>query len=108
MICARKIHDEWNIFEGIHKNLIFIVLWFVIIGGQVIITQFGQRIFICCLDGLDGTQWGMAFGVGATSFIVNIVLKLLPDGCFPKIGQDSVDDRRKEAQKRKQEAALVN
>lgn len=55
MICARKIHDEWNIFEGIHKNLIFIILWFLIIGGQVVITQFGQRVFICCLDGLDGT-----------------------------------------------------
>lgn len=38
MLCARKIHDEWNIFEGIHKNLIFIVLWFVICGGQVVIT----------------------------------------------------------------------
>jgi fumarate reductase subunit C len=33
MICARKIHDEWNIFEGILKNPIFCILWFVIIGG---------------------------------------------------------------------------
>jgi Ca2+ transporting ATPase len=49
MICARKIHDEWNIFEGIHTNLIFIAIWFVIIGGQVIITTFGQRVFVCCL-----------------------------------------------------------
>lgn len=38
MIASRKIHDEWNIFEGILKNPIFIVLWFLIIGGQVIIT----------------------------------------------------------------------
>jgi Ca2+ transporting ATPase len=38
MICARKIHDEWNIFEGILKNPTFCVLWFVIIGGQVLIT----------------------------------------------------------------------
>lgn len=50
----------------------------------------------------------MAFGVGATSFIINIILKIVPDSFCPKIGQDSVDDMRKERQKRKQEAALVN
>ena len=38
MICCRKIHDEWNVFEGIHKNLIFCSLWVIIIGGQVLIT----------------------------------------------------------------------
>jgi Ca2+ transporting ATPase len=33
MICARKIHDELNIFEGITKNIIFMVLWWVILGS---------------------------------------------------------------------------
>jgi Ca2+-transporting ATPase len=94
MICARKIHDEWNIFEGIHTTIIFIVLWFIICGGQVIITQFGTYVFICCLDGLDGTQWGMAIGVGLTSFIINLFLMLIPDFFCPKLGLDSVDDRR--------------
>lgn len=105
MICARKIHDEWNIFEGIHKNLIFIVLWFLICGGQVIITQFGSYIMICCLEGLDGKQWGIALAVGFTSFIINIFLKLIPDFLCPKLGQDSVDDRRAEASRNKVEAA---
>lgn len=95
MITARKINDEWNIFEGIHTNVIFIVLWFVILGGQVIITMFGSRVFVCCLDGLDGVQWLMVFAVGFTSLIVNAFLKLVPDGACPKIGDDSVDDRRK-------------
>lgn len=104
MICARKIHDEWNIFEGILKNIIFIVIWFVIIGGQALITTFGSYIFQCCTDGLDGAQWGIAFGVGFTSFIINIILKVIPDWCCPKIGQDSVDDRRREAAKKKKEA----
>jgi len=38
MICARKVHDEFNIFEGITTNATFIILWFVVIGGQVLIT----------------------------------------------------------------------
>ena len=54
MICARKIFDEWNVFEGITKNLIFIGLWFLILGGQVLITQKGNLVFQCCPDGLDG------------------------------------------------------
>lgn len=86
MITARKIHDELNIFEGIQKNMIFIVLWFLICGGQVVITQYGGRVFVCCLDGLTPAQWGMAILVGLTSIFINFLLKFLPDGCCPKIG----------------------
>jgi Cation transporting ATPase, C-terminus len=53
MICCRKINDELNVFEGIHKNITFCILWFVIIGGQVLITQFGNLVFVCSPDGLD-------------------------------------------------------
>ena len=54
MIAARKIHDELNILEGILKNKIFMVLWVVIICGQVIICQFGSLVFVVSPDGLDG------------------------------------------------------
>ena len=103
MITARKIHDEWNIFEGVHKNIIFMAIWVLIVGGQVIITQFGQRVFVCCLDGLDGIQWLMAFCLGFSSIIVNVLLKLLPDDFCPKLGQDSVDARRIAAKKNPQQ-----
>lgn len=103
MLCARKIHDEWNIFEGIQKNIIFIVLWIVICAGQAIITTFGSYIFVCCFEGLNWQQWLIAIGVGMSSFIVNIILKLVPDWFCPKLGQDSVDDDRKEAAKKKRE-----
>jgi len=33
MIPARKIDDEWNIFEGICRNWIFLTIWVIIIGG---------------------------------------------------------------------------
>jgi Ca2+ transporting ATPase len=38
MFCCRKVHDEWNIFQDIQTNPTFILLWLVIIGGQVLIT----------------------------------------------------------------------
>jgi hypothetical protein len=97
MICCRKVHDEWNIFEDIHTNITFILLWLVIIGGQVLITSVGSHVFSCCPKGLDGKQWAIAFGIGLSTFIMNAILKLVPDWLFPKLGKDSVDDRRREA-----------
>jgi len=94
MICSRKINDEFNIFEGIFKNPIFITIWIVIIGGQILISTFGGRIFVVCLDGLDLTQWGMAFAVGATSFVINLILKFVPDWLCPQIGNDTVHEER--------------
>ena len=70
------------------------MIWFAIIGGQALITQFGSRVFVVSFYGLDGPQWGISISIGLTSFIVNAILKLIPDGCCPKIGKDSVDERR--------------
>jgi P-type Ca2+ transporter type 2B len=97
MICWRKVHDEWNVFADLHTNITFIILWLVIIGGQVLITSFGSHVFSCCPKGLDGTQWAIAFGIGLSTFIVNAALKVFPDWLFPKLGRDSVDDRRRSA-----------
>jgi hypothetical protein len=96
MICARKIHDELNVFQDIFRNPTFCILWIVIIGLQCLITSFGNLVFQTSPDGLNGWQWLISFGVGLTSFLVNILLKFLPDWCCPKLGADSVDDRRKE------------
>jgi hypothetical protein len=46
---------------------------------------------------LDGIQWAIAIAIGLTSFIVDAFVKLLPDWLFPKLGKDSVDDRRRAA-----------
>lgn len=38
MICARKIHDELWIFEGVHTNVMFMGVWVLILVLQVLIT----------------------------------------------------------------------
>lgn len=95
MICCRKIFDEWNFFDGLFTNFVFIGVWFVIIIGQVLITMFGSNVFVVSKYGLDGPQWGIAFAIGFSTIIINAILKLVPDWMVPKLGQDSVDDRRK-------------
>ena len=54
-------------------------------------------MFSCSPYGLDGKQWAICFGIGLTSFVVDAILKIIPDWLFPKLGKDTVDDRRREA-----------
>jgi len=94
LICARKVHDELNVFAGIFDNITFIALFFVICAGQILITIFGSRVFAVCPKGLTGPQWGISIAIGVSSFVVDFISKFLPDWLFPKLGKDSVDDRR--------------
>lgn len=52
MINARKINDELNIFDGIFKNKMFLIIWILIIGGQAIIVEFGSTALKVAKDGL--------------------------------------------------------
>jgi Ca2+-transporting ATPase len=42
MVCSRKIHDEFNIFEGMCKNIPFMIVWLIIVVGQILITLSGM------------------------------------------------------------------
>lgn len=33
LICARKIHDELNVFAGLCENMLFIWVWIIIVVG---------------------------------------------------------------------------
>jgi len=57
MICSRKINDEINVFEGILKNKIFIIIFFTITIIQILIVQFTQDVFQVARDGLYWPQW---------------------------------------------------
>lgn len=45
MICARKIHDEWNIFEGFFSNWVFLFVWGLILVLQIAIITWTSFIF---------------------------------------------------------------
>ena len=64
-----------------------IVLFFVILGGQFVICQYGSYMFVVC-------QKGLSAAIGASVFIVNAILKCLPDWIAPSLGNDTVFNRR--------------
>ena len=86
LFAARKIHDEWNIFAGIHKNGIFLDVVTGILVIQAIITQFGNRVMKVNEDGLSLEQWGEAIVIAATIFPFNALLKIIPDDWAQKFG----------------------
>ena len=55
MICARKIHDEINIFSGILTNYLFVIVWITIVICQIAIS-FSGRTFKLHEDGLSWQQ----------------------------------------------------
>lgn len=103
MIPARKIRDEFNIFDGFFTNWMFLTIMIGVLGGQILITQVTGVVFKVHPDGLSIEQWAEAFAFGLTILLVDFVLKLVPDDWAPKLGQDSVDDRRIALKKGKSE-----
>lgn len=93
MVCSRKIHDEFNVLDGILTNYTFVVIWFIIVVLQFIIIWIGGVAFRISPRGLDPIQHAMAILVALSVFIVNAILKFVPDRYAPQLGKDSVFDR---------------
>lgn len=83
----RRLDNRFNVLEGILKNWFFIGIFFIMIGGQVLIIFVGgwpafqaQR--------QHGDQWGVALVLGAISLPIGIIVRLVPDElavkCVPK------------------------
>jgi calcium-translocating P-type ATPase len=61
-INARKIHGERNVFKGIFRNPVFYTIWIGTLIGQVIIIQWGDRVFFTYHLTIDQWLWCITFG----------------------------------------------
>lgn len=98
MLCARKINDELNFFEGIHTNFMFIAVFIGICGLQIFI-MYGGRItpqiayaFSVHLEGCSPSQWVISVVCGLATFPINFILKFTPDEFCPVLGEEPADD----------------
>ncbi|GAB7365547.1 hypothetical protein MBLNU230_g6619t1 [Neophaeotheca triangularis] len=73
----RRLDNNFNIFEGIHRNLFFVGILCVMIGGQVLIIFVGGAAFRITHQNKD--QWAIAIVCGAVSLLVGVVVRLVPD-----------------------------
>lgn len=81
----RRLDNKLNILEGVHRNKFFIVIQFIIVGGQIIIIEFGGAAF--STKKLNKAQWGYSVVLGFLSVPVAILLRLISDDwirrCIP-------------------------
>ncbi|ORX92128.1 PMCA-type calcium-translocating P-type ATPase [Basidiobolus meristosporus CBS 931.73] len=74
---CRRIDDHLNIFRGITRNYMFIVVQLFVIIGQVIIVEFGGVAF--GTTHLNWYQWLSTVFIGSLSLPIGFILRLLPD-----------------------------
>jgi len=91
---SRRLDNKFNIFEGITRNLFFIGINIVMVGGQVMIIFVGDRAF--SVTRLDGLQWAISIVLGAISLPVAVVIRLIPDAAFAKIMPEVMKRKRED------------
>jgi len=76
-INSRIVTDgKYNIFQGIHRNFIFLGVIIGTIIVQVLIVEFGGKF--CRTEHLEWDKWLTCIGLGALSIPFGTVLRFIP------------------------------
>jgi Ca2+-transporting ATPase len=82
LVNSRRIDNKLNIFEGLHKNILFMIMMAIMVIGQIIIIFFAGDAF--GVKRLTAAQWGISLVLGFMSIPVGILIRLVPDGWVRK------------------------
>ena len=74
---SRRLDNKFNIFEGIHKNYLFIGINAIMVAGQITIVFVGGAAFQ--IKAIDGMQWGVCLLCAAPCIGWAVVLRCVPD-----------------------------
>ena len=77
-INCRIIDDSFNIFVRMDKSLLFPLICFVEMALQAIIIEFGNEALHVVERGLTGNQWGFSLLFSFLTFIISIIIKIIP------------------------------
>ena len=92
-INSRKLRDELNVFAGIQRNTMFIVIWILVFGIQILVVQVGTYAFGVSPHGLSVLQWLVCVAFGCVSFVWRLALISFPSTAFPESGQSMQQPR---------------
>ena len=88
MLNTRKINDEKWVFGGIFENWMYLIIWFIIIAGQIIIVLFGGIAMKCAKNpSIAGVHWGIAIAFGVGQLFWDFMLRFIPDTMCPEFGK---------------------
>lgn len=74
----RRLDNNFNVFEGLTKNFFFVGIFFVMIGGQVLIIFVGSwNVFQA--QPQNGPMWACALVLGFLSLPVGVLIRMFPN-----------------------------
>jgi len=73
----RRLDNKFNIFEGVHRNYLFIIINALMVGGQVMIIYVGGAAFQ--IVRLNGTQWAICILCAIFCLPWAVVIRCIPD-----------------------------
>jgi hypothetical protein len=73
---ARSLGDDWNVWRGLHRNRIFIVIIFISMGMQAIMVELCGEF--CTTTGLTGQHWLYSILLGALAIPVGVLMRFVP------------------------------
>ena len=73
----RRLDNQLNIFEGVHRNAFFIIINIIMVAGQVMIIFVGGAAFQ--IKRINGTQWAICILCALPCLLWAIVLRYIPD-----------------------------
>jgi len=79
---ARRIKDELNMFQGLHRSPIFLAVLAITLGLQAVIMQTPVGRFFKVIP-LNAAEWGVCFAIGLTAFPVSLATRLISRACKP-------------------------
>ncbi|VDK32176.1 unnamed protein product [Taenia asiatica] len=79
---ARKIHGQRNVFSGVFRNWIFLLIWITTMVLQIIIVEFGGYAF--STHGLDLNQWMWCLFFGVGELVWGQLVISVPDSIIPE------------------------
>lgn len=91
-ISNRRLDEKINVFEGIRRNMFFIGINLITIGGQVIIVNFGGSALSTIR--LDSTQWAISILLGAFSLPIAVLIRLIPNSFIENFLPANDDNQR--------------
>jgi Ca2+-transporting ATPase len=84
---CRRIDDRLNTLEGIWRNWLFLTIFAIMIGGQVLIVFVGGEAFV--VTPLKPPQWAISIIIGLLSLPVGMLIRFIPDSwliaCYKRI-----------------------
>lgn len=76
-INCRRIDSKLNVFHNITKNRFFMFIFFLCVGLQCIIVNFGGAAFQ--VTQVDGIAWAISICVGLLALPIGVIIRLIPD-----------------------------